>query len=98
MKQLPVAFLALLSLFVSPLHAILPPLYTSLTEYQALVTSPELANKLGSAEGIIDIKRSEKGFTITSFNYTLDVDLITDPQEQPGPAKFHFVFHELEKR
>jgi hypothetical protein len=98
MKQQAFIFFSAMMLCNLSLNAILPPLYASLTEYQALVTSPELTDKLGSAEGILDIKRTEKGFSITSFKYTLDVDLVSEHQDQPGPSKFHFVFHELEKR
>lgn len=76
-------------------NAALSPFYESLSEYQSLLKSQELTNKLGSAEGIRDIKRTDKGFIITTYQSTLNVDLIYDPQEHPGPAKFHFVFHEV---
>lgn len=77
-------------------HSALPPLYESLNEYKSLLNSQELATKLGSAEGIQDIKRTDKGFQITTHRYNLDVDIVFEPQNFPGPAKFHFIFHDLE--
>lgn len=95
--RLPITvFLTTLSFWYLQLNAALPPLYESLTEYQAIVTSPELVEKLNSAEGIQNIKRTENGFIITTFRYTLQVDRVNEPLDQPGPAKFHFIFHELE--
>ena len=76
------------------LQAALPPLYESLSEYKSLLGDEELSNKLGSAEGIQDVKRTEKGFRITTKKYNLDVDIVFEPQSHPGPAKFHFVFHD----
>jgi hypothetical protein len=78
----------------SSLQAALPPLYESLSEYKSLLGSEELSNKLGSAEGIQDVKRTEKGFRIATKKYNLDVDIVFEPQSQPGPAKFHFIFHD----
>jgi hypothetical protein len=79
-------------------NAALPPLYESLSEYKSLLNSQELAEKLGSAEGIKDIKRTEHGFQISTYRYVLNVDTVFEPQGFPGPAKFHFVFHELEPK
>lgn len=95
--QLFACFLCL-SLFasISSLDAALPPLYATLNEYKSLLNDQELADKLGSAESIRDIKRTESGFIVTGNRYSLHVDLIYEPQNHPGPAKFHFVFHELQ--
>lgn len=78
------------------INAALPPLYESLVEYKSLLSSRELVDKFGSTEGILDIKRTDKGFVITGYKNTLLIDLVYDPQEHPGPAKFHFVFHDLQ--
>ena len=81
---------------VSAVDAALPPFYQNLVEYKTLLNSQELANKFGSAEGILDIKRTEKGFFITGYKHTLTVEIIYDSQDRPGPAKFHLVFQNLE--
>lgn len=77
-------------------EAALPPFYESLSEYKSLLNNQELANKWGSADTIHDIQRTEKGFIVSGRKHALEVDLVYDPQDQPGPAKFHFVFHELQ--
>lgn len=82
--------------FTALANAALPPLYESLSEYKSLLGSKELAEKLGSAEGIQEVKRTEQGFQITTHRYNLNVDIVFEPQGYPGPAKFHFIFHDLE--
>lgn len=80
-------------------NAALPPVYQSLNEYKALIKDPELASKLGTgAEGIQKITRTEQGFQISTKNYNLNVDIVFEPLPYPGPAKFHFVFHDLEPK
>jgi len=88
------AVLATSPLFV---EAALPPFYQSLNEYKALLTSQELAQKLGSAESIRDIERTENGFLVRTTRYMLNVEVVYDPPKQPGPSQFHFVFHDLER-
>lgn len=74
-------------------YALLPPLYTSLEEYRQLINSKELSAKLGSGQAIQSIERVENGFVIQTPRYTLHVDVIHEPQEHPGPARFHLEFH-----
>lgn len=74
-------------------QAALPPFYESVKEYKALLASPELANQISPGEMIRDIQRDEQGFLVTSLRQTLQVDVVYDPISQPGPAKFHLVFH-----
>jgi hypothetical protein len=84
------------SLGIISVEAALPPFYQSLNEYRALLNSPELAKKLGSVESIQEIQRTDSGFIITTTKHTMDVDIIFDPQNHPGPAQFHFFFHDLD--
>lgn len=74
--------------------AALPPLYQTLNEYKALLISPELTEKLVSADAIEDIQRDSSGFIIKTNKHTLKVGVVYDPQTMPGPSKFHFVFNE----
>jgi len=83
--------------FLFDLSAALPPLYESLNEYKSLLNNPELAEKIGSGEPIKNIKRTENGFLVTGNRFTLNVDLIFEPQNHPGPSKFHFIFHDPEQ-
>lgn len=74
-------------------EAALPPLYQSLKEYKALIESPELSQQLGAAAVILNITRESNGFIVVSSRKTLLVDVVYDPQDHAGPAKFHLVFH-----
>jgi hypothetical protein len=87
-------FLSLICLTTATasLHAVLPPFYESVKEYKALLDSPELEKQLGSGEAILDIKRDETGFTITSTKRQLKVGIVYEPARMPGPSKFHFEF------
>lgn len=79
------------------IDAALPPFYQSVNEYRSLLNDKQLEKALVSAEGIREIKRTENGFTIISNKHTLDVELIYDSQAMPGPANFHFIFHDAIK-
>ena len=95
MKSLITLFALTAAISFTSLNAALPPLYESLNEYRALLNHEELANTLGSAEYILDIQRNDTGFIITTYNYCVQVDCIHEHLNQPGPAKFHFIVHEL---
>lgn len=78
-------------------EAALPPVYESVKELRTLLDSPQLTDQLGSGEAIQSITRDDKGFIVKSTKYTLKVDVIYDPVNHPGPAKFHLKFHNVEK-
>lgn len=84
------------STLTSSLSAALPPLYATLSEYKSLLRNPELAEKIGSGEPIQEIKRTDNGFLVTTNKHNLNVDIVYEPQDNPGPAKFHFIFHDAE--
>lgn len=70
--------------------AALSPYYQSIREYESLLQDPKLAEALGQAEEISNIQRDALGFVVTSPKKTVRVNVIYDPQNQPGPRKFHF--------
>lgn len=84
------------TLMSAHLCAALPPLYETLKEYQALLASPQITEKLVSADAIQDIQRDSYGFLIKTNKHNLKVDVVYEPQNHPGPSKFHFVFHDAE--
>lgn len=88
-----VFFLCLFGLAAGSATAALPPLYQSLVEYKRLLEEKELSKNLGSEEVIMEIKREEKGFRILTSKSALEVGIVYEPQDHPGPAKFHFIFH-----
>lgn len=79
-------------------EALLPPLYESIREYKSLLEDSELSNRLDSADSIQSIERQEDRFFIkTSTGKRLEVQVVFDAQEMPGPAKFHFKFIDKEE-
>lgn len=83
-------------IITSNLESALPPLYESIAEYKALLVLPELPSHLGTSEIIQDIQRNANGFVITTTNKTLNIDLVYDPVDHPGPAKFHFIIRQAQ--
>lgn len=77
--------------------AVLPPLYTTLDEFKALIESKELTEKLESGESIMAIRRNRKdGFSVITNKHVLfvDVETIPDRSGKVGPKKFVLKFHE----
>lgn len=91
MRKLGYAMLPLMALTGS-VEALLPPLYNSLAEYKAILDSKDLTTILPEGEGILDIRRTEKGYQITTTKYSLDIEVINIPLGRPGPAQFRLVF------
>ena len=81
-------------LLAAPLCAVLPPFYESVREIQALVSDSRMHERLGSAETIENIARTETGYFVETRNYRMEVDMEYLPAGRPGPAKFRFDFHE----
>lgn len=87
-----ILFSALLFVSASPLFAALPPFYESVEEYTRLLKDPQLEKALGSGQVIEAIERTSTGFIIKGNHSSVDAKIIYEPQTQPGPAHFHFVF------
>ena len=80
------------------LEAALPPFYQSVRELKQIIDSPEVASELGSAEPILDIQRNSAGYLITSLKDSVQVDIVYEAQEMPGPKNFHLIVHEKTER
>lgn len=89
-------FVFFLLLAGSHVNALLPPLYESLAEYKALLNNHQFSDKLSSGEQIRDIQKTDKGFIVRTVHHFMVVDVNYEPQDRPGPARFHFVFHDPE--
>lgn len=93
MKKIILVLLTLFSL--SSIYGMLPPLYHTLNEIQAIISDPRLAQEIGSAEAIIKIERIEDSYLITTaYNTQLKVDVIYIPQRLIGASHFELKFHE----
>lgn len=77
-------------------HAALPPFYQSTKEFRALLDSPSLSEIIGSGEPVVSIVRGDNKFIVKTNKHSLQVDIVYDHMSNPGPAKFHLAFHELE--
>lgn len=77
---------------ISTLSAALPPFYESLVEISAILKDQRLAEKLSSGEPIVEIKKNEKGYLITTNQHELQVNIVYQKQDMPGPAKFNLEF------
>jgi hypothetical protein len=80
--------------FAASACAALPPLYESAKEIRALLESPKLGELLGSGDAIQSITKVDDGFIVATTKHIIKVDVVYDPVDHPGPAKFHLVFHE----
>lgn len=73
--------------------ALLPPLYTSLNEFKALVASPELTKQLDSGETIVSLRRTKNGLVVITNKHVLFAEIQNLPTDKPGPAEFQLKFH-----
>lgn len=91
MKFLLSACLALLTVSGSA-YALLPPLYQTAGEIQAIVSDSQLGSKLQAGEPIIDIRKNSKGYEIITNKHRVQVTFEYKKTARPGPAQYilHF--------
>jgi len=75
------------------LEGALPPVYESIRELQALIDSPELVPALEGVAPITEIQRRDNRFIVVTPNKTIEVTVVYQPVDHPGPAKFYLDFH-----
>lgn len=93
MKKFLFAFLAIMPLAASA-FALLPPLYETAAVIKAIVTDPQLGQKLEAGEVIVTIQRNETGYEVITNKHRVQVDVTNEPAERPGPAHYKIVFQE----
>jgi hypothetical protein len=77
--------LCLLSLFCfAAVNAYAAPLDRSILEIRDIISSPQLRQILPPAEAIMDIRRVERGYVITTYHYQLFVEVIYGPRGVQG--------------
>lgn len=94
MKRLVLPLLAFFAI-VPSLQAVLPPFYQSRNELQSILSSNELAERIGSGEPIMIIERNDQGYLIRTNKHQVQIDVIYAPAKMPGPAQYRFNFHEI---
>lgn len=78
--------------FISPLVAALPPAWQQVAELKAILNDQELKNYLDSADQIETIQKTAKGYLFKTRLTTIQVEIISLPTQQPGPASFKIQF------
>ena len=82
-----------LCFFSLNLNALLPPLYESLHQFQAIINDPKLTENFQSGEAILSIEQGGDGtFVVKTNQHTLDVKVESLQLSVPGPGhyKVHF--------
>lgn len=85
--------LAIVAAFViGQVEAALPPLYQTSKEIVSIMTDDQLGKKLQSGEVIEKIEKNEDGYEISTNKNKVQVKVVYQPAERPGPARYHLVF------
>lgn len=75
------------------LNALLPPLYESIHQFQAVINDPKLSDNFQSGEALLSIEQNGDGiFLIKTNQHTLEAKVESLPVSMPGPGhyKVHF--------
>lgn len=82
-------------LLFGTVYGALPPLAQSAREIEALVSDPELQKRLGSAEAIEEIRRTDEGYAVLTRSRLLLVQVEhLSSRQKIGPVSFQFRFQE----
>jgi len=77
--------------------ALLPPLYESAREIDAILQNDAFKGALPSGDMILEIRRTPTGgYVIITQHYRLEVDVLYKKQSMPGVADFDLRFHKAE--
>lgn len=88
------SFLVAGTLFTHSAEGLLPPLYESIKEIQAILGSPEIGERLQSGEVIHNIEKTSSGFALVTNMHRLEIAVVYQNQDKMGPASFKLVFGE----
>lgn len=92
-KKLSLLTVAFLLAFSSAAFATLPPLAQSEREIKAILDAPETYKRLGGADPIEQIARTENGYLLVTAHKELLVDVHYLPTQKVGPVEFELIFH-----
>jgi hypothetical protein len=90
-------FLLFACLHFSTAYSILPPLYQSLEEIRAITQNQELQNYLPEGMPILEIKKVQTGYLLTTRDLQLFVEIKYLPATGLGPQQFKMIFHQPTK-
>ncbi len=82
-------------LFISQAgFALLPPLYQTANEIKAILSDQQLGQKLQSGDVIMSIQKNKESYEVVTNTRKIQVDVIYQPANRPGPAQFVFKFYD----
>lgn len=86
--------IALIGMGTTPGEAILPPLYQGIRELQAILSAPEIGQKLESGDVIEKIIRTDTGFKIVTNKREVVIHIEYSHNQKIGPADFMLKFED----
>ena len=88
------ALILLASLGGMQAEALLPPLYQTSSEIKAIMADEQLGQKLQAGEVIEKIEKNDKGYEITTNKSHLQVNVMNETAQRPGPTHYKLQFGE----
>lgn len=73
-------------------YALMPPLWEDVAQIEAILNDQQLKNYLDSADVIIGINRTKKGWVIATNHREVHVKVTAVPQSMPGPGHYAIEF------
>lgn len=95
--QIAAAILLSLGTFSSSLQAVLPPLYQTSKELRMVLEGDLLGKALPDGEPILEIRKNDKGYEITTLHYHVQANIVYKPTGRPGPVQFEVQFQKADK-
>lgn len=85
---------SILLLTAQPAFGLLPPLFQSVREIEAIVSSEDLKVKIPPSQPIHALTKVEKGYILETQDYQMAIDVVYKQQATPGPMQFELIFKE----
>lgn len=89
-----IIFTAAIAFLFTHGEAALPPLYQTAREIKSLVSDDQLGERLQSGEVIERIEKNERGYLIVTNKNQLQVNIIYERAQRPGPVPYQLLFEE----
>lgn len=75
-------------------YAALPPFFQSSKEIKSILNDQRTYEKLTSGDLILEVKKVEGGWMVTTNHHELFVEVNYIPPQHPGPVEFDLLFHD----
>lgn len=92
------AFIAVATLaMTASIEGLLPPLYQTADEIRSVLSGKGLGEVLPDGEPIIEIRKNEQGYEVTTLRHRVQAVIVYKPTGRPGPAQFEVQYLPAEK-